>query len=596
MEKGQPQTDTEEAMSPLEEDEELVFVEVVPSDSPDTNKTVKKKAKEFTNPFKMTLSSGDISVVQESVTNPNKGKFIGKIDGKITPLKCFMLLFDRIKVHLLSATNARRQARVEQRETKEGKIGRPSEYENSSDPKKKEKYDQNRQYYLDRHKDDFKMQDLTAFLSCFFMMGVAKLSSVEDYWKDLSLFSIGLGCYFNNRTKKYVFDEIFRSLDADVDLLEQQLNEVFKEVWEMGYDIASDESVARGAMHNNPHHMFQPCKPEKNGSKVYSAADVSTFIGYFKLHKRSATEPKDPPLHRTRNEPLVRTPVDKYTTLDAIVDGIDHIKGVYCFAVDRLYGSVELVEAAMERGVNLVACCKSNRKSDIFVNFLHKQTPNEHNVIAGSGETKNGLSFSAFTAVSDKGKKLNFLSTDNISKKYTLLKKTNLLDEDKDGQSLAGKVLPVEVVKYFKIMGHVDQANKSIAAVQYPHRIYRWRISYLFWMLSVMVHNAFVIFNSLVPKAKQLSKKEFMMELSQTIYTPPISGEHVSVRSEVRRDCKICRSLMNKSSSTTRVCTCCGHMHNKCFLTLHDKYLLQCYLEPEKKRKRPEGDEEGVCH
>ena len=125
-------------------------------------------------------------------------------------------------------------------------------------PVPNERRQQNRTFYLNQFDKDFTNGDMNCFLSCLFMMGVVRLPSVYDYWTSPTVDKIGMGYFFQNRMKQYKFCEIFRCLDCEIDEMESLLNETFREVWEPGYEIAADESIARATMHNNPHHKHAP--------------------------------------------------------------------------------------------------------------------------------------------------------------------------------------------------------------------------------------------------------------------------------------------------------------------------------------------------
>jgi len=53
---------------------------------------------------------------------------------------------------------------------------------------------------------------------------------------------------------------------------------------------------------------------------------------------------------------------------------------------------------------------------------------------------------------------------------------------------------------YDKISGFVDEANRSIMACYYGHRIMEYKIAILVFFLSLLAHNSRVLYNKSNPR------------------------------------------------------------------------------------------------
>lgn len=287
----------------------------------------------------------------------DKGKFIGNLDGEASPLNCFLVIFCSIEDELLTTINNRQNQRYTARQIKEGDVGHQITNIDT--------YDDDRNYYLQRYKNEFTKQDIRSFLSCFLIMGVVKLPKVDDYWNTPSLNGIGMGSYFQHRIKKHKFLEIYRCLDCDVDKFQTILCETFPKVWKLGKVISQDESMMRITARGNLYHINMPKKPIRNGNKFYTSANSLSFIGYFRMHKRTNNEPTDAPLRRKKKTKYVRNnPLPTYSSTKAVTDAMDCIGGVnHIYIVDRYYGSEKLAHEAVQRGQHLIGTCTANRSS-----------------------------------------------------------------------------------------------------------------------------------------------------------------------------------------------------------------------------------------
>lgn len=223
-----------------------------------------------------------------------------------------------------------------------------------------------------------------------------------------------------------------------------------------------------------------------------------------------------------------------------------------------------------QQGHNITCTAKANRSSEIFAKFLHKKPFLEFDTVMGCGDVE-GIPFTAYSIKGSNGKVVNFLST--IDEDPQFIKQTKHSQEVTD-MSLQGRRVPIASNRYFKNMGNVDQANKSIKKVAYPYKLYRWRVGVLLWIIGVMVHNAYVCYKLLTRKS--ITKKQFTEELAREFYVPACLEGHKLVSNAPKKNkCVICRKLFGSNSSTTLRCTCCGPVHKNCFRQFHDKYVLE---------------------
>jgi len=124
-------------------------------------------------------------------------------------------------------------------------------------------------------------------------------------------------------------------------------------------------------------------------------------------------------------------------------------------------------------------------------------------------------------------------------------------------------------------MGFVDRANKSILEYTFKHKISRWRICILFWLINMAAHNSRVIFNYL--NNTNYSMYKFIESLCSQSKK---NDKHILIDIEKPQRCKICYQkskvdpLVCGSSKCINACSTCGAMHKKCFNSFHNEYLL----------------------
>ncbi|EFC35692.1 predicted protein, partial [Naegleria gruberi] len=224
---------------------------------------------------------------------------------EVTPLSMFSKIFTpEIEKYLLKQMNERRRHRIEARSEK-GKRGRPL---TKNDQK-------SRDNYLKRFNKPFKKKDFKTFLCLLFKLGNGeKRTKIVDCWRMPTVDATGDGLFFKSRMKYHKFAEMAACLKFDFDVVESFFNKNSKEVYQPGTVLAFDESMVGMMMRNNPHHVFMPKKPEKNGCKLYTIADKNGFLVYAQLMKRTMEEPEDPAIAQSKRKKFVRgAPISKET-------------------------------------------------------------------------------------------------------------------------------------------------------------------------------------------------------------------------------------------------------------------------------------------
>jgi len=171
--------------------------------------------------------------------------------------------------------------------------------------------------------------------------------------------------------------------------------------------------------------------------------------------------------------------------------------------VDRLYGSIDLIEELALKKVLCTAKCKSDRPSLFFKDFLHKILSSKGNkigscasIIGKLNRNEENVPFAAYSCVSktEKGKIYydNFISSGVVS---GIMNLDSILSENvkkkNDSEVNVTKALWKNCIVniYNNSAGYVDSVNSDILSGFPVYRIMRWKFKYLTF-INIITHNA----------------------------------------------------------------------------------------------------------
>ena len=166
----------------------------------------------------------------------------------------------------------------------------------------------------------------------------------------------------------------------------------------------------------------------------------------------------------------------------------------------------------------------------------------------------------------------------------------------------AGKppqIKPRVVIEYNKYMLGVDRLDQRMSYYQFVRKSVRWWRKVFFWMLEVVVVNAYILYANHTDARRKLSHKEFRRELVvqlceqqqlSKIHQQPqprgdqsverLRGSHYAELASVRRDCRMCsaRGSGGQRHLTKSFCaTCSDHPHlciGECFKNYHTQATI----------------------
>ena len=158
------------------------------------------------------------------------------------------------------------------------------------------------------------------------------------------------------------------------------------------------------------------------------------------------------------------------------------------------------------------------------------------------------------------------------------------------------KMKPLVVDAYNKFMLGVDRLDQRMSYYQFVRKSVKWWRKVFFWMIEVMVVNAYILYTQHTDAARKLSHKEFRRELvmslceeqqSTTPHRQPrqrrdhtlerLRGSHYPDTGSAHRDCRICsvRGSGGQRHLTASFCaTCSDHPHlciGECFRNYHTR-------------------------
>ena len=157
------------------------------------------------------------------------------------------------------------------------------------------------------------------------------------------------------------------------------------------------------------------------------------------------------------------------------------------------------------------------------------------------------------------------------------------------------KANPLVVDKYNQYMLEVDHLDQRMSYYQFNRKSVRWWRKVFFWVLEVMIVNAYILYLAHTDARKKLTHKEFRREIvlalcvelqSTAVHRPTprrdqtlqrLTGSHFPNKSPVRRVCSV-RGSGGQRHLTTSICsTCSYHPHlciGGCFRQYHTRATL----------------------
>ena len=158
------------------------------------------------------------------------------------------------------------------------------------------------------------------------------------------------------------------------------------------------------------------------------------------------------------------------------------------------------------------------------------------------------------------------------------------------------KMKPLVVDAYNKYMLRVDRLDQRMSYYQFVRKSVKWWRKVFFWMIEVMVVNAYILYTQHTDAAQKLSHKEFRRELvmslceeqqSTTPHRQPrhrqdqtlerLRGSHYPDTGSARRDCRVCSvwgSGGQRHLTASFCATCSDHPHlciGECFRNYHTR-------------------------
>ena len=161
------------------------------------------------------------------------------------------------------------------------------------------------------------------------------------------------------------------------------------------------------------------------------------------------------------------------------------------------------------------------------------------------------------------------------------------------------KSKPHVVDQYNKYMLGVDRLDQRMSYYKFERKSIRWWRKVFFWMIEVVIVNAYTLYSGHTDVRRKLSHKEFRRQLVITLCEEQISqarhrrptsrgdqsierlrGSHYPDTATTRRDCRVCsvRGPGRQRRLTTSICgTCTDHPHlcvGECFRQYHTRPSL----------------------
>ncbi len=155
------------------------------------------------------------------------------------------------------------------------------------------------------------------------------------------------------------------------------------------------------------------------------------------------------------------------------------------------------------------------------------------------------------------------------------------------------KLKPMVVDQYNKYMLGVDHLDQSMSYYQFVRKSVRWWRKVFFWMVEVVVVNAYIVYTVHTDARRKLTHKQFRRELvlalceeqrsSAMSHRPQrrpnqtlerLRGSNFPDTAATHRDCRVCsvRGPAGQQRLTTSFCNTCSDHPHLCIGDYFQKY------------------------
>ena len=160
----------------------------------------------------------------------------------------------------------------------------------------------------------------------------------------------------------------------------------------------------------------------------------------------------------------------------------------------------------------------------------------------------------------------------------------NEMHQTEDGDFInTTDVVPLARYDYFQNSGSIDAINRNINNEYYNHRISRWRVTLIIWLIKCLIHNSQIIYQ--YQQNITISSKTFIQKfINEIIGINTINSslkiiEHIMAIKKLkkRKICRLCWYEEAISSSCNYYCSICQiPLHKKCANTyiLHSQVII----------------------
>lgn len=412
---------------------------------------------------------------------------------------------------------------------------------------------------------------LKSFLGLCILMGLKRVPSLPDYWSTTDL----LGCpELIHRWPYRIFRGILTCLHLnDNSVMLPPTDPNFDRLFKVRplLDMIRDNCIKQyhpsrcnsideamvGFKGRIGFKQYLPLKPTKRGYKVWCRAD--SYNGYlcdFSVYTGKKT-----------NSPSNNSDLGQGGMVVKDLSSILAGKGYFLF-FDNFFSSISLLEN-LEK--DLLFCCSTTRPNRLrFPDQLK-------NLRLSVGEYQRALVGSTEAIVWKDKRNVCFLN--NIySERGTTVKR-----KQRDGSTM-NVSCPTCVKGYNMHMGGVDQADQKRKSYSCSRKSEKWWCRIFWFLLDISVVNAHIL-SQLTPGFRQLSQKEFRVELGTALLeqyscrkrmwlrasSVPMPTHHQIVRVKKQRRCHKC-GLQGKRKMVLYICKECNiGLHPECFHSYHFK-------------------------
>lgn len=380
------------------------------------------------------------------------------------------------------------------------------------------------------------VQEIKTFFAICIIMGLVKMSNVNDYWKrETSNFGIYGNNFISSRMARDRWLEIRKHLGFNLDSIREKTIQNFRAHWIPFPEIAVDETLLlfKGRFRHKQHIRG---KPHSTGIKVYAMNDKTGFFldYWFYQGKNGKT-------------------IDIVSNFVSKLEKSSHNYTVY---TDSYYGSIELAQYLNERNFYFVISCGKNRPTFLFAECLHKEL--EKGNCSSSVNPKEEM-----FALSFKDKKIfNVIS--------------NYGDPLATTTSRKKKIIPEVVDDYNNNMHGVDKGDRYVNMFMPSFRNRSWKIAALLGVFYITLSNLTIFTNDLLEEPEtlkdNLEKLAYFLspeEKSSKEIQVKSSSSHVLVSKDNRGHCSS-NSCSSDDKRTPLYCLKCKKFfHSACFQDTH---------------------------